>query len=276
MKIGLALSGGGVLGAAHIGLLEELEKQKIPVSIISGASSGAIIGALYSDGGMAKVNSFVDDLKNQGLFDKRRLILNLNPDRLFMQIRETLGRNLSSKDFDDLALKFSCIATDITDGSSLVFDHGNLVDSIMASAAYPGIFPIQKIEGRFYIDGGITHNLPAKATIKMGADFVIGSSLYSLSKFEKVDRSGVLKINRVETTIRALDILQHELASNLATYCDFCFDPPVGEHHWFNIDRFDEILEIGRVHARANIGELIGKIAGKKVKRGFWHRLTGK
>ncbi len=277
MKIGLALSGGGVLGIAHLGVLEEIEKEGIKIDQICGVSAGAIVGALFADGGIRRVNEFWSDLESSGLFKTNRIIFNLNPDKVFTTIAHTLKKHLHAEKFYDLPIKFSCIATDIADGSMHVLKDGNIVEAVMASAAYPGVFPVQRIGDHNYIDGGVTRNLPAGILRKNGADFVIGSSLYSVAKLEKYDKNGELKISRVEVMFRALDVMQKEMAEAEMKSCDFCFNPPVESFRWYNFDKMAEIKKIGEEYAEEFFPKLKKLLQTEKVQKPatWWQRILG-
>ncbi len=269
MKIGLALSGGGVLGVAHLGVLEEITKRGIKIDMIAGTSSGAIIGALFAAGGMNKVKDFLDDLAAIGLFDSAKLIWQLNADKMFDQIKSTLIKNLDAEVFSDLPIKFVCNATDLTHGTVKYFRHGGLADCVMASAAYPGVFKPQTVNGEYYIDGGITKNFPAEILHERGMDFVIGSSLYNIAKFEKFNNDGKIIANRVDIAVRSLDIIQKRIADIDMKKCDFCFSPPVESYRWFNFNRIKEIRAVGEEHAQQNIPALV-KLLKQNKKSTFW------
>ncbi|MEI6498548.1 MAG: patatin-like phospholipase family protein [bacterium] len=264
MKIGLALSGGGVLGAAHLGLLEEIEKNNLKIDLIAGTSAGAIVGGLFAAGGTKSINNFLQDLRDFGLFDSAKWLWNLNGDRIFEQVRISLRKNLGVSKFEELKIKFVCNATNLSDGTIKVFDAGDIADAIMASAAYPGVFQPQKISDQYYIDGGITENLPVQVAKDYGADFVIGSSLYNVNKFAKISEEGKLNANRFDIIIRSLDIIQKGLADKDMKKCDFIFNPPVESYKWFHFDRLDEIKKIGQDYSTKRFPLLTNALTTKK------------
>lgn len=274
MKIGLALSGGGVLGAAHLGLLSELEKNNVKLDIVSGTSIGAILGLLYIDGGMKSVESFLDDLKGAGIFSKGNIKFAL-PDKVFEQIKISLQKIVRAKNFYDLPIKFCCVATDLESGEAVVLENGNVVDAVMASSAYPGVFLPQEIHGKLLVDGGITINLPTKILKDKKADFIIGSSLFGISKFEDLGDRQKYKVNRIKIALRSLDIIQKELAQRDMKKCDFCFDMPVNDYQWYHFDKIDEIRKAGEEHATEEIKKLIKLLGDHKTKpkRTFWERV---
>lgn len=253
MEIGLALSGGGVLGAAHIGMLEELENANIRLSRVAGTSAGAIIGSLFCAGGTPAVNAFLDDIAAM-LSDPKGLLKNFTPQKLFTFIGGELDKRLPS-DFSDLHYPFTTTATDLGNGDRKVFHRGNLPAAVLASAAYPGAFPVQEIEGRYYVDGGLTSNLPADILRDQGADFVIGSSIYAVPELSAKELTA---LNFVKIGLRGLDIMQAHLANTQIAECDFCFTPSLlKEFHWYYFGSIVQIRELGRLYARERIHELL-------------------
>ncbi|MCU0652879.1 MAG: patatin-like phospholipase family protein [Candidatus Pacebacteria bacterium] len=257
-KIGLALSGGGALGVAHIGVIEELEKNGVKIDFVCGTSSGAIIGLPYAAGGLDMLHKFYDDaLAN--FAQKNRFLFAKGPDAAFKYIEESLQKLCAGKDFSGLKTSFACCATNLATGEMEILDKGDPVRAVMASSAYPGVFAAQKVGNDFYIDGGVTRNLPAAEVRAMGAEFVIGSSIYSVNRYA-ADFAG--KMNRFEVAARALDIYEKELSRFEEKYCDFCFKPAVRPLKWFDFFKMNEIVAQGRQNAAkeaAGILSLINK-----------------
>jgi NTE family protein len=252
-KIGLALSGGGALGAAHIGAIEELEKAGIRIDYISGVSSGAIIGLAYAAGGLDSLHNFYDAALTN-LAKKDKFVFAKGPDAVFGYIKRALEDICRGKDFSQMAIPFSCLATNLATGEREVFISGNPVASVLASSAYPGFFAAQKLNGKFYIDGGVTRNLPVDEVRMTGADFVISSSSYVVDRITDEKAGGM---GRFEAAARALDILEKELCRFEEKRGDFCFKPPVAQYHWFDFFKMEEILEQGRANAAAQIKDLL-------------------
>lgn len=262
MTIGLALSGGGALGVAHIGILEEMERHHLRIDMLSGTSAGAIIGLLYADGGLPALDAFLNELTERGISNNPGLLLFRRPESLFEEIRAVLRRHVAATSFASLHMPFCCVATDIIDGSMVVLRDGDPVAAVMASAAYPGVFPAQRIDGRFYVDGGVTRNLPADVLRQSGADFIIGSSLYALLPLPKSQTR--LNLTRIQAVLRALDVQQLELSLLQLPFCNFCFAPPIESFRWHDFDRVDILREVGRRYAGERIGELLRVLADHK------------
>jgi NTE family protein len=257
MKVGLALSGGGALGAAHIGVIEELEKAGIKPGLVCGSSAGAFIGLAYAIGGLEGLNEMFDEVSRSRLF-KSELAIGSMPDQAFKFLTAVLKKRLQKG--GEPQIPFACVATDIASGESKLLDKGDPVKNVLASAAYPGVFPIQKIGEKYYFDGGITRNLPAEETRSMGADFVIGSSIYSLAELEA---KRVKKMNRLAALARSLDIYEKELSRFEEKECDFCFKPRTLPFRWFNFSKIETIKEIGRDHASKEVASLLLKLKNR-------------
>jgi len=208
-KICLVLSGGGARGAAHVGVIEALEKLHIPVDCIVGTSMGAIVGGLYAAGMSAEelelqMNrpALQSDMANnpprsrlsyQDKEDELKYLLRMEfgyaNDRFFLPQGiangNAPGRILNvltvalrpDEDFDKLPIPFRAVATDIINGNMVVLDHGSLADSIHASMSVPGLYPPVHIGDQLLVDGGLARNLPVDVARKMGAQVVIAVNI---------------------------------------------------------------------------------------------------
>ncbi|MEE4218073.1 MAG: patatin-like phospholipase family protein [Xanthomonadales bacterium] len=210
-KIGLALSGGGARGSAHVGVLQALEDLDVPVDYIAGTSMGAIIGGMYAagyraaeieeillnmdwEGAMVDRPDRVDrtmrtkELESQFLIPFR---MGLNKGRIELPLgliegqhldqvfREILMPVVGIHDFHHLPIPFRAVATDLVTGEAVVLSTGSLPDSLRASMSVPGVFAPVSIEGRLLIDGGMANNLPVSVVREMGADIVIAVDISS-------------------------------------------------------------------------------------------------
>jgi NTE family protein len=204
-KIGLALSGGGARGGAHVGVLKALEELRVPVDYIAGTSMGAIIGGFYAAGYDAdEIEQLLRDTDwNQALSDQpvRRdrtmrkkelesdfLIpfrVGYNSGRLQAALGAIEGQHLdqifqrilqpvvNTRDFDRLPIPFRAVATDLVSGDEVVLRRGSLADALRASMSVPGVFAPVRIDDRLLVDGGMANNLPVSVVREMGADIVI-------------------------------------------------------------------------------------------------------
>lgn len=158
-KIGIALSGGGARGFAHAGALCALEEFGIKPNIIAGVSAGAIVGVMYSSGISPKnIPHLFDGLKFNDLCE-----LGVPKDGFFKmdKFRRFLKKNLLCDNIEELIIPTFVCATDIEKGIPHAFSSGSIAERVAASCSIPIVFKPIRIDGAYYVDGGVLHNLPA-------------------------------------------------------------------------------------------------------------------
>lgn len=176
-KLGLALSGGGAKGFAHIGVFKMLEECALRPDVIVGTSVGSLMGALFADGYSAseikelftgrEFSEFAQlQLPKSGLFDSKRF-------------HYFLKRHLRAKNIEDLQIPLIIMATDLDNGESHEFRTGSIVEAVTASCSIPIIFSPVVIDGIHYVDGGLFHNFPV-SIIREECDKVIGVNVSPL------------------------------------------------------------------------------------------------
>lgn len=209
LKVGLALSGGGARGFAHIGALKVLEEVGMPIDYIAGTSMGSIVGGLYAIGYSAdEIEQVVtevdwDDLfsdtppRNLWSYQKKQasskyiLGVGFTRDGFVVPKGLTAGQKISNflsfltlrvsdrEQFDEFPIPYRAIATDIGTGAEVVLEQGILADAMRASMAVPGVFTPVELDGHLLVDGGIVKNLPVDIVKAMGADVVIAIDVSS-------------------------------------------------------------------------------------------------
>jgi len=204
-RIGLVLGGGGARGAAHVGVLRAIERERIPIDYIAGTSMGAIIGSLYASGyTVDEIQHILDTMDWGDVFrdgetrdtmpmrekelDRAQLIpleigigrdgVRLPPSIVVGQkfniiLRELLVQTEERISFDSLPIPFRCVATDVGEAQEVVFSEGDLTAAVLASASIPGAFAPVRYDGRLLVDGMITNNIPVDVARAMGADRLI-------------------------------------------------------------------------------------------------------
>ncbi len=208
VKIALVLGGGAARGFAHIGVIKMLESQGIVPDYIVGTSAGAVVGSLYAGGfdafAMQKIAQQLDEtifadwtLGGRGLLKGEAL-------------QSFINQQLQNRPLEKLAKPFATIATDLKSGERVVFRRGDTGMAVRASAAVPGIFQPTTINGRSYVDGGLTSPIPVKAAHEMGADFVIAVDISAIAEGQPVD--SMSSILWQTTTIMGNVIGKSELA----------------------------------------------------------------
>jgi NTE family protein len=210
-RIALVLSGGGARGGAHIGVIKALQELRVPIDAIAGTSIGAIVGGFYVSGMTVQdMQNLVESLEWEDAFlnvtprklksfrrkrDDYTYLVNQKPGlnggqfqlpaglvqgQVFDMVisRETL-RASEVKSFDDLAVPFRAVATDLATGKPVVLGSGDLARSLRASMSIPAALTPVEIDGRLLVDGGVSMNLPVEVAQQMGADVIIAVDVSS-------------------------------------------------------------------------------------------------
>ncbi|MFA0414277.1 patatin-like phospholipase family protein [Vibrio renipiscarius] len=216
-QVALVLAGGGAKGAAHIGVLKALEELRVPVDVITGTSMGAYVGGLYATGMSAdEIETLLNTVDwSSGYQDRvdrsqRRVRDKEYEDRyqlttdvgfglegvkgtkgvvqgqgMLRILRETTGNLLPFQSFNELAIPYRSVATDIVELEPVVIDSGYLVDAMMASMSVPGALPPYRLNGHLLVDGGVTNNMPVDVARDLGADVVIAVDISTDYKQEE-------------------------------------------------------------------------------------------
>ncbi len=171
-KVGLAFGGGAVRGAAHLGVLSVLEREHIPISVVTGTSVGSLVGA-----GVAAGISSADMLAEMSKASWTTIALPAWSSKLSVLHTIPLGalmeRVTHAETFADLGLPFAAVACDLLTGTKVVLTEGSLREALMASSGVPGLFEPVRRDGAMLVDGGLVDNLPVDAAADLGADYVI-------------------------------------------------------------------------------------------------------
>ncbi|MBE3597478.1 MAG: patatin-like phospholipase family protein [Limnochordaceae bacterium] len=176
--VGVALGGGAARGAAHIGVLRELQRRGIPIDVVAGTSIGALVGAAYAAGRLDRLEGFAASLT------WRRLLRMADPglDGGVVQgrrIEAFLEALFGELRFEDLPKRLVVVATALPDGEPVVLSSGPLVDAVRASIAVPGLLAPVRYGSRWLVDGGLVELLPVRAARAWGAEVVIGVDIRS-------------------------------------------------------------------------------------------------
>jgi len=288
-KVAVVLAGGGAKGAAHIGVLKALEELKVPVDIITGTSMGSYFGGLYATGMSAdEVQSFIGSVDwNSGYRDRvsrsqRKVQDKEYEDRyqlttdlglswgeirgkrgivqgqgMLKLLRETTGNLPPFESFDELAIPYRSVATDIIELEPVVIGQGYLVDAMMASMSVPGALPPYNLDGRLLVDGGVTNNMPVDIARELGADVVIAVDISTEYKDEE----------DFTTLFTVADQLSNYLVRNttnqqaeLLTEKDLYLRPEVGDMETTEFNKMPEAFDKGYQAAMEN-KQLLSKLS---------------
>jgi NTE family protein len=277
-RIGLALSGGGARGAAHIGVLEVLEEMRIPIDYVAGTSMGSIVGGLYAAGMPPKeIEHALNTMDWEHIFDDKppreaRSFRRKRDDDLYLvksrpgfndgELQFPLGAIQGQKfdlalraltlpvsavqDFDRLHIPFRAVATDIANGEEVVIGTGDLAQAMRASMAVPGAFAPTRRDERLLVDGGISNNLPISVVRAMGADIVIAVDI-STPYLPADEIRNVFGITGQLTSIMTRKNVEQQLAT--LTDRDVLLVPILGDISSADFDRAGEAVPTGRAAA---------------------------
>lgn len=246
-RIGLVLGGGGARGAAHIGVLQELERRRVPIDAIAGTSMGAIVGGLYASGmtpeeledlvsSLDWADKLSDESRRQDLSFRRKqddaqypinhelglrgteLLLPMGViqgQKLDLLLRDLTADVAHIDDFDELPIPFRAIASDVVSGEAHVMGSGDLATAIRASMSVPGVFAPARVGDRLLVDGGLVGNLPIDVMRAMGVDIIIAVDVeFPLYSAEELDSALAVSEQMLTILIRKETLRQIETLSD--------------------------------------------------------------
>ena len=251
-SIGLVLSGGGVRGMAHIGLIKAMREHQIEAKVVAGTSIGALVGALYAN------NNTVDEMltffKETPLFQYSFFAINkpgfIDTERYVSIFKDFFPDN----SFKSLKRPLFVVATDLLKGNEKVFYDGELIKPLLASAALPPVFSPVNIDNILYADGGIMNNFP-KEYVDHLTDYVIGSNVSITVPLEKKDLR-----NSFQLTARVTSLMIHASNHEKLQECDVFIEP--GELDSIGVlDKkgIENAFNIGYEHGSRALEKLLSK-----------------
>ena len=286
--LGIALGGGGVRGAAHVGVLQEIDNAGIKVDRISGVSAGAVIGCLYAysldgkwvedhfrkiwssqsfngltsklffDNGSTK--SFTSGIKKT-LTDHLIALMSLHRSSLIKndQLRDILKILVPIQNFDQLKIPLKIISTDIESGEDVISEKGNLIDALLKSCSIPGVMEPIMDDGRLIVDGGVSMPIPIPPLAE-NCDVTVAVDI-GVYNFDKLKNPSAKSIK-----IRSDIITSNRLKLRLISDADLVIRPDTRGLHWSRFDSGEILLENGKREGRKKmpfLNDLIRKKSGK-------------
>jgi len=295
LKVALVLSGGGVKGYAHLGVLRVLERENIKIDYITGTSIGALVGTLYSIGySVDEIEKFLDDVNVSSFLETVTDNTNLSLEKKeslkkysaylsfdnelnfsfpkglkgtgeeYLILKKILGKYEYMDSFDNFPIPLRIVATNLNTGETKAFSKGDVAKILIASMSIPSIFEPMKIDGEIYVDGLVTRNLPVEEAYDMGADIVIASDI-GAPVVEKDDYN-ILSVMSQASTIQASNItkISREKASILIS-------PDVKDISALDSSKKEELMKLGKVAAEKELNKikLLAKAEDKKKNEKF-------
>jgi NTE family protein len=235
-SIGLGLSGGGVRGISHLGVLKALNEAGIFPNQVSGSSAGAIVGAMYCQG--YSPDEVLKIIIETNYFKLLRPAISwkglFNLDSLAQLLKTYLPHN----DFSALKTTLIVAATDIGKGEVVYFDSGKLIDPILASSCIPGMFEPILYDSRYLVDGGVLNNLPVEP-LQGKCDLIIGVNCNHLPELGKVRNVKNLSERAVMMNLN-FNVYTRKGA------CDYFIEAPgLGKYGVFDLKKAPELFQAG-------------------------------
>jgi NTE family protein len=279
-RIGLALSGGGARGIAHVGVLKVLEELRVPIDCVTGTSMGAIVGGTFASGRTPEemekfvvgvnwdevfrdkpprneiaVKRKIDDyktlfapefgVKDGGLVLPKGVLAGVSIESFF---RELSTPSFGISDFRKLPIPFVAVATDIETGQEVVLDRGSLSEAMRASMSVPGAMSPVEINGRLLVDGFIVNNLPIDQARKLCADVIIAVNI-GTPPLKRSEITSVLSVVAQLSNFLGKDSVDKQLKS--LTDKDVLITPELGDISPSTFDRSADAIRIGEEATRA-------------------------
>ena len=237
--IGLALSGGGIRGVAHLGVLKALEERQIKVHRFAGVSAGSIIAALYGSGYSPEdILELVKQISARKLFQPA---FNFKGILKIEVIRKFLSEYIKDDSFASLSFPLTVGATNLMYGKTEYFSEGPLINALCASSCVPVLFDPMQIGDQWYIDGGILNNMPAEP-LRQTCDIVIGVHTNPVEE-------DFMATNARQVMERALMMAIGRNVEISRAFCDHYLEPPgLGGYRITSLSAADVIFNTGYYH----------------------------
>ncbi len=240
--IGLALGGGFARGLAHIGVLRVLEQNRIPIHAVAGTSAGSVIAGAVAGGADAEC------LMKQARSVRFRDLAGWSLSRMGFASNERmaqfLARTLPKTSFDKLRMPLAVTATDLLSGEPVIFRHGDLIEAVRASCAYPALFLPVKINGRTLIDGSFSCPIPAAPLKQIGVTHLIAVNVGGPHPSKLPD-------NLFQVVNQCFALMQRHVGGDWRNQASVVIEPDLHDCDWDDFGNVDRLVATGEDAARA-------------------------
>jgi len=284
-KIGLALGGGGAKGFAHIPILEVFDELGIKPYCITGASIGAILGALYASGHSAaeivemieqlmvpRNARFRDIIRNKDAFKVLSMIdphFSFKPQGLIKgeKFLGFLYEQMKVNTFEELPIPFKAVATDFWRREQVVFESGDLLPAIRASMAIPYVFTPVHLDGQVLVDGGLVNNVPHDLLSK-SCDIQIAVDIMGEQSTPKTKNPSPL-----DAIFHSYEVMQDSIANAKleAHPVDIYMRPPLMDIEVLDFHKAESIYEQG-LAAKDDFKRQLEVLLSGKAPKLSWRR----
>ena len=288
MKLGLALSGGGIRGAVHIGVLKAFEENNIKIDIIGGTSSGSLVAALYAMGYSPihiyeLFKRYGKEITNVGassiingvggyIVNKKFNISGISDGKAIEELYNEFASRKNIFKMSDIKMPIVIPAIDIGDGKEYVFTNRKskksnkiydkyitdipIGSAVRASSSFPGVFCPYEYKKHIFLDGGTINNIPVDEVFAQGADRVI------TVKFEPIKINN--QSNVMDIVLRTIDIMGNKIIEDEVKKSDYILEIPTDDEMGFlDSNQIEKCYEFGYKETINKIDEI------KKISQNF-------
>jgi NTE family protein len=251
--VGIALSGGGSRGVAHLGALKAFEELGVNIHVVSGTSAGSIAAALYASG--LSTDEIYKMMKDKKFIDYAKIILPVDGLMNLDNLRKNLNELIKKKDFSEMPKKLYIALTNLYTGEVEYKSSGNVIDAVIASSSIPILFSPVEINGQKYVDGGVLDNLPIKPLLN-DCDIIIAVDVMSTEKISKIE-------NLHDIAVRTFQLSISSPTREMKRKCNMLIEPHgLNEFNILDVSHFEHIYKIGynAVMSHPKLPKLLAKI----------------
>lgn len=275
MKLGIALSGGGIRGIAHAGVLKALEEEKIKIDIIGGTSAGSMIASLYAMGYMPDeiYKSFIENYSKiignnkfnffrgiKHIINKNKIQTSFRNGKSIEDVFQKLADEKQINNINEIRMPIVIPTVDIIESKEYIFtncipedtnDYSKYIndikvgEAIRASSSFPAMFNICNINTHSFIDGGALDNIPVEEVKKQGADKIIAIKF----KSENVGNNS----NAFDVVMKTIDIMGNKIIERDLEKSDYILEIDINDVRLFDTNKIDKCFEIGYESMKKNI-----------------------
>ena len=243
--LGVALSGGGARGFAHVGALMAIEEAGLKPDIIAGVSAGSVIAVLYASG--MPLDQMTKIFENKGFSDFATMSMGsgglMNIDKFKRHILRTIGKYGAFKNLEDLKIPTYIGVTDIDHGQAVEFHSGPIGERMAASCSIPIIFKPVKIDGVYHVDGGVMRNHPAWI-IRDKCELLIGINVSPIRLPGK-------KMSITDVAMRTYNLMAKSTQAEDMALCDLSVQTPeLSSYKVFDLKNIKAVVTSGYIHTR--------------------------
>lgn len=247
LKVGLALGSGASRGLAHIGVIQTLIENKIPVDYVAGCSSGALIGAAFCCG--ANLDIITNIAKKMDKVSWMDFVVNKKGMIAGKKVEEFIRLITKNKNLEELDVPLGIVATNLTNSQRYVFRKGKVSRAVRASISLPGIFCPIEMDNMVLVDGGVIDRVPTSVVRDMGADMIIAVDVGISMVDDKFN-------NMFDIILHCLETMENEILKSRMTDVDVCIRPLIKNINALDFTQVEVCIEEGRRAALEQIPQI--------------------